>query len=141
MSPPLRVLLVEDNPGDADLTRDTLESGQLRLEIEIVVDGEQAIDYLMQRGRHAAAAVPDLIVLDLNLPRRGGAQVLAEIKRHEQLRTIPIVILTSSDAPKDIAQSYKLGANCYVTKPVDLTAFISTVQSIESFWLSVVKLP
>ena len=141
MTQPIRVLLVEDNPGDADLTRDTLESGKLVLEIATVVDGEEALDYLMQRGRHRAAAAPDLIVLDLNLPRLNGVQVLAAIKQHDRLRAVPVVVLTSSDAEKDITQSYQLGANCYVTKPVDLTAFISSVKSIESFWLTVVKLP
>jgi CheY-like chemotaxis protein len=141
MTQPLRVLLVEDNPGDADLTRDTLESGKVSLEISVVVDGEEAIEYVMQRGRHRAAALPDLIVLDLNLPRVSGMQVLAEIKQHDRLRTIPVVILTSSDAENDIVQSYKLGANCYVTKPIDLTAFIAIVKSIESFWLTLVKLP
>jgi CheY-like chemotaxis protein len=141
MTQPIRVLLVEDNPGDADLTRDTLESGKLLLEIAVAVDGEEAIEYLMQRGRHRGAAPPDLIVLDLNLPRLSGVQVLAEIKNHDHLRAIPVVMLTSSDAEKDIVQSYKLGANCYVTKPVDLTAFISIVKSIENFWLTVVKLP
>lgn len=141
MTRPIRVLLIEDNPGDADLTRETLEASKLRIEIAVVIDGEEALEYLLRRGRHPDAEPPDLIVLDLNLPRLDGGQVLAEIKKHDRLRTIPTVILTSSDAERDIVRSYKLGANCYITKPVDLTAFISIVRSIESFWLTVVKLP
>jgi CheY-like chemotaxis protein len=140
MTTPIRVLLVEDNPGDADLTKDTLETGKVFLHIDIVVDGEAAIEYLFRRGRYAAAELPDLIILDLNLPRLSGVQVLAQIKQHDRLRTIPVVILTSSDAERDVVQSYQVGANCYVTKPVDLSAFISIVQSIESFWFTVVKL-
>jgi two-component system, chemotaxis family, response regulator Rcp1 len=141
MTSPIRVLLVEDNPGDADLTKDTLESGKVLLEISVVVDGEAALDYLLRRGRHAAAEPPDLIILDLNLPRLSGVEVLAQIKKHDQLRAIPVVMLTSSDSERDIARSYEVGASCYVTKPVDLTAFISIVQSIENFWFTVVKLP
>jgi chemotaxis family two-component system response regulator Rcp1 len=143
MLQPRRVLLVEDNPGDADLTRDVLESGQLDIElaIDVAIDGEDALDYLMKRGRHGPAESPDLILLDLNLPRRGGIQVLAEIKKQDRLRTIPVVVLTSSDAEKDIAQSYAVGANCYVTKPGDLSAFIAKVQSIASFWFGVAQLP
>jgi chemotaxis family two-component system response regulator Rcp1 len=141
MSQPFRVLLVEDNPGDADLTRDTLESGRVELEIAVAIDGEEAIEYLMKRGRHSAAETPDLILLDLNLPRLGGIQVLAEIKKQEQLQSIPVVVLTSSDAEKDIAQSYQVGANSYVTKPGDLSAFIAKVESIQSFWLTVARLP
>jgi len=138
---PIRVLLVEDNPGDADLTRDTLEDGALRLEISVVVDGAEATDFLLRRGAHVGARSPDLVILDLNLPKMDGRQVLAEIKRHDQLRSIPVVVWTTSDAEHDIVQSYALGARCYVTKPVDLTAYQTVMRSIEQFWLTVAKLP
>lgn len=138
---PIRVLLVEDNPGDADLTRETLEASKVWIAIDVVVDGEEAVDFILQRGRHAAALPPDLVILDLNLPRLSGRQVLAEIRAHERLKTIPVVMLTSSDAERDVIETYALGANCYVTKPVGLEAFQSIVQRIESFWFTVVKLP
>ncbi len=141
MTTPIRVLLVEDNPGDAELTRDTLEAGKLVLDIHVVVDGAEAIDFLLQRGAHVGAPIPDLVVLDLNLPKRDGREVLQEIRRHAALRTTPVVILTSSDAEKDIAQGYLLGANCYITKPVDLAAFQQIVRSIETFWFTIVRLP
>jgi CheY-like chemotaxis protein len=141
MTTPIRVLLVEDNPGDAQLTRDTLEQSKLLIQIAVTTDGEDALDYLLARGSHAGVALPDLIVLDLNLPKLGGREVLAEMKRHEQLRGIPVVVLTSSDVEKDVVMSYKLGASCYVTKPVGLEAFQAIVKSIESFWFTVVKLP
>ncbi|MCE9575061.1 MAG: response regulator [Deltaproteobacteria bacterium] len=141
MTAPIRVLLVEDNPGDAELTRDTLEAGKLVLDIHVVVDGAEAIDFLLQRGQHVGAPTPDLVVLDLNLPKRDGREVLQEIRRHAALRTTPVVILTSSDAEKDIAQGYLLGANCYITKPVDLAAFQQIVRSIETFWFTIVRLP
>ncbi len=141
MTAPIRVLLVEDNPGDAELTRDTLEAGKLVLDIHVVVDGAEAIDFLLQRGAHVGAPIPDLVVLVLNLPKRDGREVLQEIRRHAALRTTPVVILTSSDAEKDIAQGYLLGANCYITKPVDLAAFQQIVRSIETFWFTIVRLP
>jgi CheY-like chemotaxis protein len=141
MTTPIRVLLVEDNPGDAHLTRDTLEQSKLLIQITVAVDGEDALDYLLGRGSYAGVALPDLIVLDLNLPKLGGREVLAEMKLHEQLHHIPVVVLTSSDAEKDVVMSYKLGASCYVTKPVGLEAFKDIVKSIESFWFTVVKLP
>jgi CheY-like chemotaxis protein len=141
MTTPIRVLLVEDNPGDAHLTRDTLEQSKLLIQIAVAVDGEDALDYLLGRGSYAGVALPDLIVLDLNLPKLGGREVLAEMKLHEQLHHIPVVVLTSSDAEKDVVMSYKLGASCYVTKPVGLEAFKDIVKSIESFWFTVVKLP
>ena len=137
----IRVLLVEDNPGDADLTRETLESGKLFLQISVAIDGADAIDYLLRRGPHSAALQPDLVILDLNLPKVVGRQVLAEMKRHDHLKAIPVVVLTSSDAESDIHKSYHLGANCYVTKPVGLAAFQSIVRSIEGFGFTVVKLP
>jgi CheY-like chemotaxis protein len=141
MTRPIRVLLVEDNPGDADLTRDTLEASALAYDIAVAVDGEEAIEYVLQRGRHAAAERPDLILLDLNLPRLHGAEVLAEIKRHDALRAIPIVVFTSSDAEQDILQSYQRGANGYVTKVGDLDGFVAKVQAIERFWFTIVTLP
>ena len=141
MSAAIRVLLVEDNPGAADLTRDTLEDSRIHLDITVVVDGVEAIDYLLRRGAHANATTPDLIILDLNLPGMDGRAVLAEARRHPHLRSIPVVILTSSDAERDVVQTYELGANCYITKPVDLDQFIAVIQSIESFWLTIVTLP
>ena len=141
LSAPIRVLLVEDNPGDADLTRDSLESGKLMLHIDVAADGEEALDYLLRKGRHAAAALPDLIILDINLPKMDGHQVLAELSRHQHLSTIPVIMLTSSNSERDITQSYELGANYYVSKPLDLAAFQSIVRSIEGFWFTVAKLP
>jgi len=138
---PIRLLLVEDNPGDADLTLETLESGRLRLETAVVTDGEAAVAYLLRQPPYANVARPDLILLDLNLPKLDGRQVLAEIRRHDETRRIPVVVLTSSDAERDIVASYELGANCYVTKPVDLADFQAIVRSVEGFWFTVVKLP
>lgn len=141
MSKEIRILLVEDNPADADLTCETLEESKLRVQMSVAMDGVQALAMLTRRGEFADLVRPDLILLDLNLPKKDGRQVLAEIKAHPELRGIPVVILTSSDAEKDIAQSYALGANCYVTKPVDLRAFQTIVQAVEGFWFTVVKLP
>ncbi len=141
MHQPIHVLLVEDNPGDADLTRETLETSKIRITISVVVDGTEALAYLLRRAPYTAAQQPDLILLDLNLPKMGGREVLAEIKRHPGLRAIPVVVLTSSDAEQDISKSYELGANCYVTKPVGLDAFQNIVRSVEGFWFTVVKLP
>ena len=141
MTAPIRVLLVEDNPGDADLTRETLEAGRLRIDITVVVDGAQALDYLFRRAPYQAAPTPDLILLDLNLPKVSGNDVLARIKDDAALCAIPVVVLTSSDAAQDIARGYRLGANCYVTKPVGLNEFQAIVRSVEGFWFTVVKLP
>jgi CheY-like chemotaxis protein len=141
MSRPIRVLLVEDNPGDADLTKETLEDCRLHIEITIAIDGVEALDRLCRRPPHVATELPDLIMLDLNLPRMSGREVLARIKQDPSLRTIPVVILSSSDAEQDIVRSYELGANCYVTKPVGLEAFQAIVRSVEGFWFTVVKLP
>jgi CheY-like chemotaxis protein len=141
MTRPIRVLLVEDNPGDADLIRDTLEDGAHKLEMAAVCDGAAASDYLLRRGTYADAERPDLVVLDLNLPGVDGRKVLAEMRLHHQLRAIPVVILTSSDAASDIIGCYEAGASCYVTKPGELAAFQSAVRSIEAFWLKVAKLP
>ena len=136
-----RVLLIEDNPGDADLTRETLATSKISIQISVVVDGVEALAFLLRQPPYETAPTPDLILLDLNLPKMGGREVLAEIKRHPSLRSIPVVVLTSSDAEQDISKSYQLGANCYVTKPVGLQAFQSIVRSVEGFWFTVVRLP
>lgn len=138
---PIRVLLVEDNAADCDLALETLATSRLYLETSVVTNGAAAMDYLARRGKYAAASRPDLILLDLNLPKMTGRQVLAAIKEDPSLRSIPVVVLTSSSAEVDVVQSYSLGANCYVTKPVDLTAFQEIVQAVEGFWFTVVKLP
>ena len=138
---PVQVLLVEDNPGDADLTCETFETSRLSLEIHVVSDGAEALDYLLKRRSHVNATTPSLVLLDLNLPKIGGREVLAEMRQHDELRMVPVVVLTSSDAERDIVESYRLGANCYVTKPVDLQAFQGIVRAIEGFWFNVVRLP
>lgn len=141
MASTIEVLLVEDNPADADLTREALESSKLVLNLSVVVDGEECVEFLRRAGRHEDAPRPDLILLDLNLPRLSGREVLAEIKQDPALRTIPVVVLTSSAAEIDVVQSYHLGANCYITKPVDLNSFMAIVASVNEFWFTVVKLP
>jgi CheY-like chemotaxis protein len=138
---PIRVLLVEDNPGDADLVREAMESSKLMIALDVVIDGEEAVSYLTDEARAARGELPDLVLLDINLPKMNGRQVLAEVKTHQRLRSIPIVMLTSSEADKDVGESYALGANCYVSKPVDLAAFQTIVRSIETFWFTVVRLP
>ena len=137
----MTILMIEDNPADADLACETLESNQLLLQLFVAVDGIEALDFLFQRGRYADAVRPDLIMLDLNLPRKDGRQVLTEVKQDPELRRIPIVVLTSSDAESDIARSYDLGANSYVTKPLDLKGFQEIIRAIEQFWLTISKLP
>jgi CheY-like chemotaxis protein len=137
----IHVLLVEDNPADADLMRETIEASKLRLDLATVKDGLEAIQYLRGEAPFATSRRPDLILLDLNLPRMNGRQVLASVKGDADLRGIPVVVLTSSSAEQDIVQSYNLGANCYVIKPVDLKAFQSIVKQVEDFWFAVVKLP
>ena len=141
MTKPIQVLLVEDNPADADLMCEAIASGKLHLDMATVRDGIEAIRYLRSEGGYADAPRPDLILLDLNLPKMDGRQVLAAIKTDADLCGIPVVVLTSSSAERDIVQSYNLGANCYVIKPVDLKAFQSIVKDVESFWFTVVKLP
>jgi two-component system response regulator len=141
MTRTIQVLLVEDNPADADLMRETIETSKLHLDLSVVKDGVEAIQYLRGEGMYANAPRPDLILLDLNLPRMNGRQVLASVKGDADLRGIPVVVLTSSNAEQDIVQSYNLGANCYVIKPVDLKAFQSIVKQVEDFWFTVVKLP
>jgi CheY-like chemotaxis protein len=138
---PIEILLVEDSPDDADLTIDALRDGRVRNRVTVVDDGVAAMAYLRREGSYAEAPRPDLILLDLNLPRKNGREVLAEIKQDPNLRRIPVVVMTSSDDEKDILTAYNLYVNCYVTKPVDLDQFIKVVRSIEHFWFSVVKLP
>ena len=137
---PIEILLVEDNPGDARLTREALRDAKVRNNLHVVPDGVEALAFLRRQGKHAAVPKPDLILLDLNLPKMDGREVLEEIKQDDQLRHIPIVILTTSQAEKDIIESYRLRANAFVTKPVDLEQFLKVVQSIEHFWLEIVKL-
>jgi CheY-like chemotaxis protein len=138
---PIEILLVEDNPADVRLTVEILKETKVRNTLTVAADGVEALDLLRRNGRYTHATRPDLILLDLNLPRKDGRQVLAEIKADPVLRLIPVVILTSSKAEEDIAKSYSLYANCYVTKPVDLEQFVKVVKSIEDFWLTIVKLP
>ena len=138
---PVEILLVEDNPGDVRLTREALREGKVRNNLAVAFDGVEAMAYLRKEGEHAGAVRPDLILLDLNLPRKDGREVLNEIKCDPSLRNIPVVVLTSSQADDDIARVYDLHANCYVTKPVDLDQFIRVVESIEDFWFTIVKLP
>ena len=141
MRRPFRVLLVEDNPGDVELTRDTLENSKIHIDIAVAIDGPQALQMLRRDPPYVDVELPDLVLLDLNLPRISGREVLAAIKQHAELRSIPVVVLTSSDAELDIVKSYDLGANCYLTKPVGLEAFQSIVRSVANFWFTLVKLP
>ena len=138
---PIEILLIEDNPGDADLAREALEESKFTNHITVASDGEEAIRYLRKAPPFTEASRPDLILLDLNLPRKDGREVLAEVKQDEDLKRIPIVILTTSQAPDDVRKSYNLHANCYINKPLDLKQFMGIVKSIENFWLSVVILP
>ncbi|MGA2060585.1 MAG: response regulator [Thermoguttaceae bacterium] len=138
---PIEILLIEDNPGDVDLTKEALQDAKVRNRLNVVDDGAKAVDFLYKRGEYADAPRPDIILLDLNLPKKDGRQVLEEIKADPQLAEIPVVILTTSQAEEDIIRSYQLHANCYITKPVDFKQFMHVVKSIEEFWLTVVKLP
>jgi CheY-like chemotaxis protein len=138
---PIEILLVEDNPGDVRLTREALDEAKVINNLSVVDNGVDALAFLRQEAPYADAVRPDLILLDLNLPKKDGRQVLAEIKEDTRLKRIPVVILTTSQAEEDIIRSYDLHANCYVSKPVDLDQFIKVVQSIEHFWFSVVLLP
>lgn len=140
-SRPVEILLVEDNPGDVRLTVEALKEAKVSNNLSVVGDGQDALSYLRREGQFQDAARPDLILLDLNLPRMSGREVLALIKEDSDLKRIPVVILTTSEAEQDILRSYDLHANCYITKPVDLEKFITVVKSIEGFWLTVVKLP
>jgi chemotaxis family two-component system response regulator Rcp1 len=140
-SKPIEILLVEDSPSDAALTIEALKAGKIANRLTHVEDGVEAMDFLRRRGKYADAARPDLIMLDLNLPRKDGRDVLEEIKTDQNLKIIPIIVLTTSRADEDILRSYELNANCYITKPVDFDHFIGVVKSIENFWLTVVTLP
>ncbi len=137
----IEILLVEDNPGDADLAREALADSKLHNMLYVVGDGEAAMEFLQRTGNYADAPRPDLILLDLNLPKKDGREVLAEIKSDDDLKLIPVVILTTSSSDEDILRSYNLHANCYITKPIDLNQFIKVVRSIEDFWLCIVRLP
>jgi CheY-like chemotaxis protein len=138
---PIEVLLVEDDPGDVLMTREAFEDNKVRNKLTVVSDGEEALAYLRKEGAYADAVRPDLILLDLNLPRRDGREVLAEIKNDDSLHQIPVVVLTTSQSEEDILRSYQLHANAYVTKPVDFDRFIAVVRQIDDFFLTVVKLP
>lgn len=140
-SGPIEILLVEDNPGDVRLTIEALKEGRFANRINVAVDGFEAMAFLRREGKYANASRPDLILLDLNLPKKNGREVLADIKADSDLKRIPVVVLTSSQAEKDIVATYNLHANCYITKPVDFEQFICVVRSIEDFWFAVVKLP
>jgi two-component system, chemotaxis family, response regulator Rcp1 len=137
----IRILLVEDNPGDVRLTVEALRDGKMDNPLDVVKDGIEALAYLRQEGVYAGKPLPDLILLDLNLPRMDGREVLAAIKADERLRLIPVVVLTTSKAEQDILKSYHLHANCFITKPVDFEKFTEVVQAIDDFWMSIVTLP
>ncbi|MEV3929943.1 MULTISPECIES: response regulator [unclassified Streptomyces] len=138
---PIEVLLVEDDPGDELMTREAFEDNKIRNTLHVVRDGQEALDFLYRQGEYADAPRPDLVLLDLNLPRYDGRQVLEQIKTDPELALIPVVVLTTSSAEEDILRSYKLHANAYVTKPVDLEQFIGAVRQIDDFFVSVVRLP
>lgn len=138
---PVNILLVEDNLGDVRLTQEALKEGKVLNNLSIARDGEEAMEFLGRKGKYANAVRPDLILLDLNMPKKDGRAVLTDIKNDEGLRSIPVVVLTTSVAEQDILKAYNLHANCYITKPVDLGQFIDVVKNINDFWFSVVKLP
>jgi chemotaxis family two-component system response regulator Rcp1 len=137
----IEILLVEDNPGDVRLTQEAFKEGKVGNNLYVVADGEQALAFLRREGRYAGAPRPDIILLDLHLPKKSGREVLSEIKQDEDLRTIPVLVLTTSKAEEDILRAYELHANCYISKPVELDEFFEAVRSIENFWLTVVDLP
>ncbi len=137
----VEILLVEDSPSDTDLTIEALKEAKLRNHLSVVEDGIEAMEFLRREGKYANAPRPDLILLDLNLPRKDGREVLAEIKEDPDLKVIPVVVLTTSRAEQDVLRSYELQANCYITKPVDFEQFLEVIRSIEAFWLYVVTLP
>ena len=135
------ILLVEDSPGDVRLTREALKDAKMHINLHVASDGIEAMDFLRREGEFADVPRPDLILLDLNLPRKDGRQVLEEIKENPELMTIPVVILTTSASEEDVLRSYRLHANCYISKPVDLDGFLKVIKSIDNFWLAIVKLP
>lgn len=138
---PAEILLVEDNPSDVRLTMEVMKEGRVTNNLSVVYDGEEALKFLRREGEYSDAPRPDLILLDLNLPKKDGREVLAEIKTLDELKRIPVVILTTSKAEEDICKTYELHANCYITKPVDLDQFIEVIRQIEDFWLTIVSLP
>jgi CheY-like chemotaxis protein len=138
---PIEILLVEDNPGDARLAQEALKDSKILNNVNVVDDGVEAMAFLHRQGPYAKSPRPDLVLLDLNLPKKDGREVLAEMKAADELKRIPVVVLTTSKAEEDIAKSYDLHANCYITKPIDLEQFMKVVKSIEDFWLTVVRLP
>ncbi|OUL33107.1 response regulator [Nostoc sp. T09] len=138
---PIEVLLVEDNPGDALLTRIALEDSKISVHLNVVEDGVEAMAFLRKQDKYAKVPHPDIVLLDLNLPKKDGREVLAEIKGDEHLKRIPVVVLTTSQAEEDILKAYNLAANCYITKPVDFDQFVKIIRSIENFWFAIVKLP
>ncbi|MDO9537276.1 MAG: response regulator [Thermoplasmata archaeon] len=141
ISKPVEILLVEDNPGDVRLTQEAFKEGKLQNKLSVVNDGEEAMAFLRREGQYADAPRPDIILLDLNMPKKNGSEVLAEIKNDPNLKRIPVVILTTSKAEEDILKTYDLHANCFITKPVDLNQFMVIVKYIKDFWLSIVMLP
>ncbi len=138
---PFQILLVEDNPGDVMLTQEAFQEGKLVHNLSVAADGEEAMDFLCRRGVHADAPRPDLILLDLNLPKKDGREVLAELKTDPELRHIPVIVLTTSEAEMDVWNAYKLHANCYLTKPIQMSDFFRKIRLVEDFWLTVVRLP
>lgn len=138
---PADILLVEDNPGDVRLTKEALKEGRIDNTLHVVTDGIEALDFLYRRGDHTDAPCPDIILMDLNLPRKNGDEVLAEVRDDPDLSKIPVIVLTSSNAQEDVVKSYELQANAYLTKPIDPTEFIEMVHSFEAFWLSIVRFP
>lgn len=141
MERPVEILLIEDNEADIRLTQEGIKEAKIRNNLHVVRDGEEAIDFLTKKGTYRQAITPDLILLDLNLPKKDGREVLEEIKSNEDLAYIPVVVLTTSEAEKDILKSYKLHANCYVNKPMGLDQFVEVIRAIENFWFTIVKLP
>jgi chemotaxis family two-component system response regulator Rcp1 len=138
---PIQILLVEDSPGDVRLTQEVLRDARIANDLHVVGDGEQAMAFLRQEGDYASHPRPDLVLLDLNLPRKDGREVLADLNSDPELKAIPVIVLTTSEAEQDILRSYRLAANAYITKPIDLNEFIAVVRSIETFWLTIVRLP
>lgn len=138
---PFEILLVEDNPGDVMLTQEAFQEGKLAHHLSVAADGEEAMNFLCRRGTHAEAPRPDLVLLDLNLPKKDGREVLAELKNDPELRRIPVIVLTTSEAERDVWHAYTLHANCYLTKPLQMSDFFRKIRLVEDFWLSVVRLP
>ena len=135
-----RILLVEDNPGDIRLTQEALKESHIEITLDVVSDGEQAVDFLMQRNKYVDTVRPNIILLDLNLPKKNGIEVLKEIKAHDLLKRIPVIVLTTSDAEHDISKAYDLHANCYILKPVDFDDFANVIKLIETYWFNTVQL-